>query len=143
MTRIWSIIESPRQTLIEDWCKITDEKGKSSFQTYITDEFNDFDQFFTNCMFLVKGKENVELISNKYGFIISKVILRKCFIEGLFKVTFSDEYESDCNINKTYQEWWIRSLKPMSGLSGRKNSRVAKPRVGSVGQTDHEWVSRI
>ena len=45
--------------------------------------------------------------------------------------------------NKTYQEWWIRSLKPMSGLSGRKNSRVAKPRVGSVGQTDHEWVSRI
>ena len=45
--------------------------------------------------------------------------------------------------NKTYQEWWIRSLKPMSGLSGRKNSPVAKPRVGSVGQTDHEWVSRI
>ena len=41
--------------------------------------------------------------------------------------------------NKTYQEWWIRSLKPMSGLSERKNSRVAKPRVGSADQTDHEW----
>ena len=39
--------------------------------------------------------------------------------------------------NKTYQEWWIRSLKPMSGLSGRKNSRVAKPRMGSVqGRTE-------
>ena len=28
----------------------------------------------------------------------------------------------------------------MSGTSGRKNSRVAKPRVGSVGQTDNECV---
>ena len=32
--------------------------------------------------------------------------------------------------NKTYQEWWIISLKPMSGLSGQKNSRVVKPPVG-------------
>ena len=45
--------------------------------------------------------------------------------------------------NKTNQEWWIKSLKPVSGLSEQKNLRVAKPRVGSAGQTDHEWVSKL
>ena len=44
------------------------------------------------------------------------------------------------NNYKTYQDWWIRSLKPMSGMSGQKNSRVAKPRVGCIFQTDHGWV---
>ena len=34
--------------------------------------------------------------------------------------------------DKTYHEWWIRSLKPMSSMFGLKNSRVAKPRAGSA-----------
>ena len=39
--------------------------------------------------------------------------------------------------NKTHREWWIISFKPTSGLSGWKNSRVTKQRVGSADQIDH------
>ena len=45
--------------------------------------------------------------------------------------------------NKTYQEWWIRSFKPVSGLSGLQNPLMASPLVSSFIQTDHSWVSRI
>ena len=65
---------------------------------------------------------------------------------------FSSSFHSICcylvitwvwDINKTYQEWWIRSLKPTRGLSGLQNPLVASPLVSSSVQTDHSWVSRI